>query len=1318
VAFVGCPSDIDIFEADATNSPTVKAWAEPSLLPELVGVLELATAGKTSDNAYPFGTTTIAYSSHVATDHGTPMCAFDIRVRAGFSTQLDTVGALTVASDSLYFLIDGHGSTPALHFMPAFRAKAMQPLVASFSTDSGLPFSIDVPEGMHAQMFVSLSWCEAGVIGDPSTLAKGGAAGIELVSQSADDVVYVNSITFTDGGSGYYGSAVGGDLSCFRMDLNSSIITRDMRLRRINVVYTSQVLPGESDPEFVYNFNPATSVFVRFSPTTAGAFLVSGARLVIDDVDPPVWQGCPLEPITVKAAVYADGATAIWVPPIAVDEVTNVIMEQTHAPGDYFTILGSPHTVVYTAFDDNGFSSTCAILVAVEYERDTTTTYGVLSTEFAQSVTYDPVVRYFTIVQNLATHTSPAQSTFDPAFSTLSLDLSIHTAIALTMALPDGSVLVRVRDSARAQVIEIDLTWTSDGLPFKGASDAKFNAFPTFSFKDFAPTGSTSRRRRAVDASFGTIADTTLQASDNEFASFEAVVDTDNGVIRLKAASHPINEGFTFTAFTINLGYPSGAVDSVPATYRLADGSFVNVKAIYDTEPDPVEVGYFVALLDVEPPVIHDCPSTFGEVTLPGLDYTFAKWTEPTFTDNVGILKTVMSRRSGSQFDLLKVDQESEVVTVHAWDLNGNSASCNFAVIVEDAESPTVECAADITRTLALGASTVRITPTQYAPQNVSDNSRWPVTVTSPTSAVFLGPGMHSVKVVVRDNWKRRASCFVQVTVIDDQLPTITCPELNAVSADIGASSATVKWSAPVTADNDVVAQVVATPTSGSDFPLGDTVVTLTAVDASGNNVSCTFVVTVLAQADPLASTADSSTPVGVIAGSAGAGGLILIVVVILAIALNRQRQRAKAPQNWDEIFSLMEQFNNADGEDGPSMPREISRDAVKLVDELGKGAFGLVSKGVLKESSLPGYLVAVKSLLPGTAASDRRELLEESAVMAQFSHPNVTQLIGVVTAGKPLLAILEYCEHGSLKSYLEDNPNIGLVTQLLFCLDSCRGLAHVHQKGFVHRDVAARNVLISSEGRGKIADFGLSRETDEDSAYYKSRGGQLPVRWTAPEALEDRKFGEKSDVWSFGILVHEIFTQAALPYLGMNNQRVWIDVLAGYRLPQANGCPDAVYDMMLRCWKEDPKDRPTFAQLGKFFGEQYTNTSGLPLPDGEIALKVEEKKRDSLYSGIMKKFRSSLSRRSSTASTGSSEVMYNNASPGMSETALAFKKNNKGFEVTSEGMEGGANYDIASALTGTADEFGFGEEPDMEANLEEDSGGTAQILEVCMQPH
>jgi serine/threonine protein kinase len=126
----------------------------------------------------------------------------------------------------------------------------------------------------------------------------------------------------------------------------------------------------------------------------------------------------------------------------------------------------------------------------------------------------------------------------------------------------------------------------------------------------------------------------------------------------------------------------------------------------------------------------------------------------------------------------------------------------------------------------------------------------------------------------------------------------------------------------------------------------------------------------------------------------------------------------------------------------------------------------------------------------------------------------------------------------GSLSRYLTKNK-VEEQTLHVFAGDVSSGLGYLALRGIVHRDVAARNVLIDSTRRAKIADFGMSRDTESGTAYYNSRSGAVPVRWSAPEALEEQKFSEKSDVWSFGVLLYELWTKAELPYKGMSNQKV-----------------------------------------------------------------------------------------------------------------------------------------------------------------------------------
>lgn len=216
---------------------------------------------------------------------------------------------------------------------------------------------------------------------------------------------------------------------------------------------------------------------------------------------------------------------------------------------------------------------------------------------------------------------------------------------------------------------------------------------------------------------------------------------------------------------------------------------------------------------------------------------------------------------------------------------------------------------------------------------------------------------------------------------------------------------------------------------------------------------------------------------------------------------------------------------------------------------------------------------------------------------MAQFDSPFVAQLVGLVTIDAPMLMVVEYAEYGSLKSYLEEKE-VDERLRLLWAGDVAEGMAHVHAKGFLHRDLATRNVLVGSDLRCKISDFGLAREVDEHDTYYRSRGGQLPVRWTAPEALESRKFSEKTDAWSFGVTLYELWTQAELPYKSWNNQRVWVEVANGARLPQPAKCSDVVYRVMLSCWAANQPDRPTFAALQEELRQLYMYHDGKPAPE------------------------------------------------------------------------------------------------------------------------
>ena len=301
--------------------------------------------------------------------------------------------------------------------------------------------------------------------------------------------------------------------------------------------------------------------------------------------------------------------------------------------------------------------------------------------------------------------------------------------------------------------------------------------------------------------------------------------------------------------------------------------------------------------------------------------------------------------------------------------------------------------------------------------------------------------------------------------------------------------------------------------------------------------------------------------------------GLIILLLIMIVL---RQRRLNRRPFDFRKIVHS----NDLEVSGDRNIPREIKRVDVRVEAVLGKGNFGEVSKGVVNEPSNPIDLpVAIKVLHPSPdAANARLQLLEEAALMAQFDHGNVVRLIGVVTVGHPLMVLMEFCANGTLDSHLEKNETTHQA-KLSIAIDCAKGLEYLASRKFIHRDIAARNILLDESMACKIADFGMSREARENKDYYTSKGGQIPIRWTAPECLEEHKFSEKSDVWSYAVLLYEVWTKAATPYSGWRNEKVWVYVLGGYRLPCPPGCPVNVHSLMMEC-RKDAADRPTFTDI------------------------------------------------------------------------------------------------------------------------------------------
>ncbi|XP_068901585.1 ephrin type-B receptor 1-B isoform X6 [Tenebrio molitor] len=262
---------------------------------------------------------------------------------------------------------------------------------------------------------------------------------------------------------------------------------------------------------------------------------------------------------------------------------------------------------------------------------------------------------------------------------------------------------------------------------------------------------------------------------------------------------------------------------------------------------------------------------------------------------------------------------------------------------------------------------------------------------------------------------------------------------------------------------------------------------------------------------------------------------------------------------------------------------REIDASCITIEAIIGGGEFGDVCKGKLKTNGID-IDVAIKTLKAGSLDKARNDFLTEASIMGQFEHPNVIFLQGVVTKSNPVMIITEYMENGSLDTFLRANDGKFQVIQLVGMLRGiASGMQYLSEMNYVHRDLAARNVLVNSQLVCKIADFGLSREIESATeGAYTTRGGKIPVRWTAPEAIAFRKFTSASDVWSMGIVCWEVMSYGERPYWNWSNQDVIKSIEKGYRLPAPMDCPEAIYQLMLDCWQKERTHRPTFQSIVK----------------------------------------------------------------------------------------------------------------------------------------
>ena len=214
--------------------------------------------------------------------------------------------------------------------------------------------------------------------------------------------------------------------------------------------------------------------------------------------------------------------------------------------------------------------------------------------------------------------------------------------------------------------------------------------------------------------------------------------------------------------------------------------------------------------------------------------------------------------------------------------------------------------------------------------------------------------------------------------------------------------------------------------------------------------------------------------------------------------------------------------------------------------------------------------------------------------MLSSINHLNVVGLLAICTKDSPECVLLDGGMPGDLLSHIQDMkkgiaPHIATEAEtkelLRIAGEIGIGMAYLAAERFIHKDLALRNCIIGFDGVVKIAHFGLGPLIYPE-AYYRVNNTDLPIRWMSPEAITSASFTTMSDIWSYGVTIWELFSYGTLPFDSKNDDQVIDFVLSEGKLTKPIKCPNNVFEIVLTCWDNDPKSRPSFFDLHENIAE------------------------------------------------------------------------------------------------------------------------------------
>ncbi|XP_078595043.1 uncharacterized protein LOC144872599 [Branchiostoma floridae x Branchiostoma japonicum] len=328
-------------------------------------------------------------------------------------------------------------------------------------------------------------------------------------------------------------------------------------------------------------------------------------------------------------------------------------------------------------------------------------------------------------------------------------------------------------------------------------------------------------------------------------------------------------------------------------------------------------------------------------------------------------------------------------------------------------------------------------------------------------------------------------------------------------------------------------------------------------------------------------------------------GSLVLLVTIVMTLLYKMGVLNCSAPDTREEDKILFELKRMEQDLAQSLQPGWLGRWEKKISHLapgplIGEGMFGQVRRAQLRTPK--GKLDVAAKTVRVEDSQSYRDFYREAAILVsvhQEQHcdgrqSNIVRLVGLITKSEEKYILLEYAPKGDLLGYLRrirDADQEDLLGNLLgYAVHIARALQELERLRIAHRDVAARNVLITADDVAKLADFGLARDVYATTQYVRcNRPGVdelLPLKWMALESIETGEYTCQSDVWSFGVLLWEIATLGKDPNYDGRVQLSFLQMVGilrqGIRMKRPPGCPEDLYRLMRACWRDVPATRPT----------------------------------------------------------------------------------------------------------------------------------------------